>query len=231
MVMIPVNGKTAVMRDTDSNKGAAMKKQQPKKSPSQAGKTGGRQQEPGQDPAAAAAGEDSLAALKQENEALQRQVEELTRKNQELQEQVLRVRAEAENFRKRIQREKEEFARYAKEEFIREILPVKDNLERALEHGDTSDSRALLQGLQLVLDQFGSVFEKMGVCCFASLGKPFDPNYHEAMMQQESEEHEDNTVVAEHQKGYLYQDRLLRPAMVTVAKAKPKTAAAENKTE
>ncbi|MBW1645408.1 MAG: nucleotide exchange factor GrpE [Deltaproteobacteria bacterium] len=194
------------------------KKNQTKESPAPAGKNKNK---------AAAnvkkqekAEEVSLTALLEEKEALQQEVEKLRRENQQLQEQVLRVRAEAENFRKRIQREKEDFARYAKEEFIREILPVKDNLERALEHGEACDSQAILKGVHMVLDQFGSIFEKMGVCCFDSLGKPFDPNFHEAMMQQETDEYDDNTVIAEHQKGYLYQDRLLRPAMVTVAKAK-----------
>ena len=220
-MMIPVESKTSKQKNKRSDTGDGMSTQQqsPKLSTngSDSGKGKGSQN---------AAGETELNEKKEE---LQRKLQQALAENQELKEQILRVRAEAENFRKRIQREKEDFVRYAKEDFIREILPVKDNLERALEHGATNDNpQALLAGLKMVLEQFSSVFGKMGVRSFDSLGKPFDPSFHEAMMQQESAEHEPNTVIAEHQKGYLYHDRLLRPAMVTVAKAKEKT---ENKSE
>ncbi|MCK5680513.1 nucleotide exchange factor GrpE, partial [bacterium] len=119
------------------------------------------------------------------------------------------------------QREKDEFARFAREGFVRDLLPVKDNLERALLHaGD--DPQTIVEGVKLTLEQFASTFKAMGVECVECQGKAFDPEFHEAMNQIESDEHEPNTVVGELQKGYQLNGRLLRPAMVTVTKLKPK---------
>ena len=169
-----------------------------------------------------------LEELVQENERLKEENTQLQQEKKALQERTLRLQADGENFRKRINREKEEFSRYAKEEFIREILPIKDNLERALEHGGGEDNpQAIIEGINLILEQFSSIFEKMGVVCLTCHGEKFDPNFHEAMMHQESADHEPNTVIAEHQKGYLYQGRLLRPALVTVSKARSKDREAE----
>jgi molecular chaperone GrpE len=135
----------------------------------------------------------------------------------------LRARADLENYRKRVQREKEDLSRFANENLLREILPVMDNLERALEHARQSDggNGGLLQGVELTLGQFQRVLDKFGVTPIRSLGEPFDPARHEALGQVESAEHPPNTVVQELQKGYLLNDRLLRPAMVMVAKAPP----------
>ncbi|MBN2809188.1 MAG: nucleotide exchange factor GrpE [Deltaproteobacteria bacterium] len=158
-------------------------------------------------------------AAKSEVEELRAEVDGLKKINTALQEQMLRVRAEAENFRKRMQREKDDFARFAREGFVRELLPVKDNLERALVHaGD--DPAVIVDGVKLILEQFESVFKAMGVECVECLGAPFDPAFHEAMTQVESDEHEPNTVVNELQRGYQLHGRLLRPALVAVAKAK-----------
>jgi molecular chaperone GrpE len=137
----------------------------------------------------------------------------------------LRARADLENYRKRAQREKEDLARFANENLLREILPVADNLERALEHarqGDSdSDSDGLLQGVAMTLGQLQRVIEKFGAIPVRSVGEPFDPARHEALGQVECAEHPPNTVVQELQRGYLLNDRLLRPAMVMVAKAPP----------
>ena len=164
-------------------------------------------------------GNDEIPEMKSEVEELEAEVEGLKKINASLQEQMLRVRAEAENFRKRMQREKDEFARFAREGFVRDLLPVKDNLERALIHaGD--DPATIVDGVKMTLEQFDSIFKAMGVECVESLGAPFDPAFHQAMTQVESDEHEPNTVVDELQRGYQLHGRLLRPAMVTVAKAK-----------
>ena len=164
-------------------------------------------------------GNDEIPAMNSEAEELKAEVDGLKKINASLEEQMLRVRAEAENFRKRMQREKDEFARFAREGFIRDLLPVKDSLERALIHaGD--DPTAIVDGIKLTLEQFDSIFKAMGVECVECLGSPFDPAFHEAMTQVESDEHEPNTVVNELQRGYQLHGRLLRPAMVTVAKAK-----------
>ncbi len=161
---------------------------------------------------------------KSETEELKAEVEELRKLNAALKDQMLRTQAEAENFRKRMRREKDEFARFAREGFVRDLLPVKDNLERALLHAN-EDPEAIVAGVKLTLEQFDSTFKTMGVECVECHGQAFDPELHEAMNQVESDEHEPNTVVGELQKGYQLNGRLLRPAMVTVAKAKTKAEA------
>ena len=162
---------------------------------------------------------DEIPEMKSEVEVLEAEIEGLKKINASLQEQMLRVRAEAENFRKRMRREKDDFARFAREGFVRDLLPVKDNLERALTHAE-DDSSTIVDGVKLTLEQFDSIFKTMGVECIECLGSPFDPAFHEAMTQIESAEHEPNTVIDELQRGYQLHGRLLRPAMVTVAKAK-----------
>ena len=147
----------------------------------------------------------------------EQELEDLRRENRVLREQVLRVRAEAENFRKRLQREKDDFVRFAREGFIRELLPVKDNLERALAHAE-QEPAGIVDGVRMTLEQFSSIFKNMGVEPVECVGQPFDPARHEAMTQVESSEHEPNCVVDELQKGYTLHGRLLRPAMVSVAK-------------
>lgn len=149
---------------------------------------------------------------------LRAEIDELKRQNQSLTEQMLRVRAEAENFRKRMQREKDDFARFAREGFIRDLLPVKDNLERAMSHAEEAPD-TIVDGVKMTLEQFDSILRNMGVEVIECVGCPFDPARHEAMTQMESDEHEPNTVMLELQRGYCLNDRLLRPSMVTVSKA------------
>jgi molecular chaperone GrpE len=173
-----------------------------------------------------AAANETEALPASEVELLKAEIEELRKLNDAQKEQMLRIQAEAENFRKRMQREKDEFARFAREGFVRDLLPVKDNLERALLHaGD--DPEGIVAGVQLILEQFDATFKTMGVECVECQGKVFDPEFHEAMNQIESDEHEPNTVVGELLKGYQLNGRLLRPAMVTVAKAKAKESKAK----
>jgi molecular chaperone GrpE len=144
---------------------------------------------------------------------------ELEAELSEAQEQVLRTAADAENFKKRLQREKEEQTRYANESFMRELLTVIDNLERALEHSGTEASQGgLVEGLTLTLKGFLDTLARFGCTQVEAIGKPFDPNFHEAVSQEESADHEPNTVLKELQKGYMLKERLLRPAMVLVSK-------------
>ena len=133
----------------------------------------------------------------------------------------LRAVADLDNYRKRAQREREDLAKYANENILRELVPVLDNLERAVEHarGEDPCSSSLMQGVEMTLSQFGRALEKFGVRPFSSLGEPFDPSRHEAMGQLESAEHAPNCVAQELQKGYMLNDRLLRPALVMVSKA------------
>jgi len=133
----------------------------------------------------------------------------------------LRERADLENFRRRAQREKEDLSRFANENIIREIIPVVDNLERAVAHArqEGGDNEGLLQGVEMTLSMFAKALDKFGVTPIKTIGEPFDPSRHEAIGQVESTEHAPNTVVHEMQKGYLLSSRLLRPAMVMLAKA------------
>jgi len=158
-----------------------------------------------------------------DREALLRHYRELEEKLQGAEEKVLRVAADAENFKKRLEREKQEYARYANEKFIRELLPVLDNLERALEHATAgANQEGLVQGLQMTIKAFTEALERFGCTVVEALGKSFDPNFHEAVCQEESTEHPANTVLRELQKGYMLNDRLLRPAMVAVARSPDK---------
>lgn len=151
--------------------------------------------------------------------------EELSREDQlcaEVQihkDQYLRTLAEMENLRKRTQREKEDLAKYANENILREVLPVIDNLERAVEHAEQAESsEGLLEGVQMTLEQFSQVLTRFGVKPLESLGQPFDPALHQAMGQLETDEYPANTVARQMQKGYQLNERLLRPAMVMIAK-------------
>lgn len=139
----------------------------------------------------------------------------------------LRARADLDNFRKRAQREKEDLLKFSNETILRELLPVIDNLERALQHAATDGEAGLLQGVELTLGQFGKVLDKFNVVAIEAVGELFDPARHEAMGQIESAEQPPNTVVQLLQKGYLLNDRLLRPAMVLIAKAPAAPAASE----
>ncbi|NOY13341.1 MAG: nucleotide exchange factor GrpE [Deltaproteobacteria bacterium] len=140
------------------------------------------------------------------------------------QEQYLRTLADMENLRKRTQREKEELAKFANETILREILPVIDNLERAVEHAEqAASSDGLLEGVQMTLEQFNQVLTRFGVQPFNSVGQPFDPALHQAMGQLETDTCPANAVAQEMQKGYQLNERLLRPAMVMIAKAPAST--------
>lgn len=134
----------------------------------------------------------------------------------------LRERADLENYRKRVQKEKEELLKYGNESLILEILPAIDNMERALEHASDETMAAIVEGIKMTHGMLQSTLKKFGVTPVQSgPGTAFDPAFHQAMTQVESAEQEPNTIVAEFQKGYLLNERLLRPALVSVA-ATPK---------
>jgi molecular chaperone GrpE len=134
-------------------------------------------------------------------------------------EKLLRERADLENFKKRTAREREESLRYGTEGLVRDLLPVIDNLERALQHADAGgNGEPLAEGVRLVLESLRGVLERHGVSQVPALGERFDPTRHEAMEQVESDDHDPNTVVREHQRGYMLHDRLVRAALVGVSK-------------
>lgn len=135
---------------------------------------------------------------------------------------LLRERAELENFKRRMQREKNESLRFASEPLLRDILPVIDNLERAVAHARGNEgSQALVEGVELVLRSLLDTIGRHGVSRVKAKGEAFDPSRHEAVAQVENTELAPNTVLDEHQSGYQLHDRLLRPAMVSVSKAAP----------
>ena len=127
--------------------------------------------------------------------------------------------ADFENYKKRAAREKEDWTKFANEDLIKAILPFIDNLERAVNHAQKiADTGVLVEGVRLTLQQLLQALNKFGLSSFESVGKPFDPAMHEAMLVVETDQHEPNQVVEEFQKGYLLNDRLLRPATVSVSK-------------
>ncbi len=145
--------------------------------------------------------------------------EALAKENYDL---LLRERAELENFKRRMQREKGESLRFASEPMLRDILLVIDNLERAVAHAKGSEgSQALIEGVELVLRSLLDTIGKHGVSRVKAKGEAFDPSLHEAVAQVENTEVAPNTVLDEHQSGYQLHDRLLRPAMVSVSKVPP----------
>lgn len=149
---------------------------------------------------------------------LEAQVATLTQEKKDTWEKFVRATADLDNFRKRTKRDIDDAKAETKTRVLKEMLPVADNLERALAHTE-SDASAVIDGVRLVLRQFTHALEKVDVTPVEADGKPFDPNQHEAIGQQESDE-PPGTVVTVLQKGYRLGDRLLRPAMVVVAKAK-----------
>ncbi|HEX6272718.1 MAG TPA: nucleotide exchange factor GrpE [Polyangiaceae bacterium] len=135
--------------------------------------------------------------------------------------QLLRVAADFDNYKKRARRELGDAVKVAREDLLRELLPVFDNLERASAHaGSATDTKALADGISMVQRQFLDVLGKLGIERIVSVGQPFDPAVHEAVQHLETDEFPPGAVATELQAGYRLGERVLRPAMVVVAKTK-----------
>ncbi|MEO3948094.1 nucleotide exchange factor GrpE [Gorillibacterium sp. CAU 1737] len=147
--------------------------------------------------------------------------ETIARLEKELQdtlERSLRAQADFDNFRRRTRQEKEDFAKYASSKVIGSLLPIMDNFERALDSSrETRDFDALLKGLEMTFRQLEQLFNQEGVQKMETVGHPFNPELHQAVMQVESDEYEEGIVVEEVMKGYTLGDKVLRPAMVKVS--------------
>ena len=154
-----------------------------------------------------------LSPLEQLNEKIRLKDEELA--NQK--DTFLREKAELENFKKRLTKEKEDFVQFANERLLKELIQIEDNLERALEVPNAT-LESLKEGVEMIQKQFTTFLKNQKAEPIEALGKPFDPNLHEVLNQQESEEHEENTVIQEYSKGYTLNGRILRPAKVVIAK-------------
>jgi molecular chaperone GrpE len=170
--------------------------------------------------------------MEEERKEKEKEIEELKKKLEEKEKEIkghhdrlLRLAADFENYKKRAAKEKEDWTKFANEDLIRAILPFLDNLERAVNHAQkVSDTGVLIEGVRLTLQQLLQALNKFGLSTFESVGRPFDPTVHEAMLVVETDQHEPNQVVEQFQKGYLLNNRLLRPATVSVSKAPEKEA-------
>jgi len=152
-----------------------------------------------------------------ERPMLEGEIERLSQELEQLREMYLRKLAEFDNFRKRTDREREEFQKIAGERLIKELLPVLDNFERALNHGGEGDPGAFRDGIQMISRQLWDLLEREGLKVIDPEGELFDPEQHEAVQRIEDPAHEPGRVVVVMAKGYALAGRLLRPAMVGVA--------------
>ena len=161
--------------------------------------------------------DDPMKALEAKFEAKEKEAEENY-------DRLLRLSAEFENYKKRSSREIEEFRKFANQSLIKEMLSVVDNLELAMNSTNSHEAidKDLLQGLEMTHREILKVFEKFNVNPIDAKGQPFDPTFHEAVMQEETNDYAKNTVINEMQRGYMIHDRLLRPSMVVVAKPREK---------
>ena len=164
--------------------------------------TAAEQADAGAQPTAAA--DEAVAAAQKERDAYK--------------EQFLRAVADFDNYRKRIERERRELSEYAAADVLLDLLPIIDNFERALQAPATGDTEAFKRGIELIHKQMLDLLRKRGVTHIDALGADFDPNVHQAVIHEPSEEHREGEVMEELQRGYKLGDRLLRPSMVKVAK-------------
>lgn len=165
-----------------------------------------------------------LSAMLEESTSRARETQERLK---ETHDRLLRVAAEFDNFKKRAAKEREDLQKFGIERLLKDFLPIADNLERALDHAEEHDLRQVIEGVKLVQKLLETTFAKHGVVSFSALGQMFDPNVHEALMQQESDA-PSGTVVSEMSRGYKLNERLVRPAAVVVARPRtPPTATPE----
>lgn len=156
----------------------------------------------------------------EEIEQLKARLDQKSQEAHDFMDKYLRTYAELENFKKRIAKDQADWIKYTNEGLIRELLTVMDNLMRAKAHSQPAPELSQwVAGVELTVKQFEEILAKFGVTAIKTLGLPFDPSVHQAMLQIVSKA-EEGTVVEEFQKGYLLHDRVLRPALVAVAKKK-----------
>jgi molecular chaperone GrpE len=161
---------------------------------------------------------------------LEKLQEEVRLKDEELLKQkdsFLREKAELENFKKRLTKEKDDFVQFANERLLKELVQIEDNLERAMETPNTT-LESLKEGVDMIQKQFTTFLKNQKVEPIEALKKTFDPNLHEVLTQQESDEHEEGTVIQEYSKGYTLNGRILRSAKVVISKKPAKEESAED---
>jgi len=153
-----------------------------------------------------------------DREVLVEKIDKLEKENVELSDRMLRTLAEFDNYRKRVAREKDDLLKYGAEKMALDMLLVADNFERALDQAKSAiDAAAVVKGIEMIFKQFLVTLEKFNIKSFDSIGQTFDPEKHEAMAQQSHTEFAENTIMAEFQKGYYLNDKLIRHARVVVS--------------
>ena len=164
--------------------------------------------------------EESKAEEKKELTPMEQLQEQIRLKDEEIANQkdtFLREKAELENFKKRLTKEKDDFVQFANERLLQELIQIEDNLERALEVPNAT-LESLKEGVEMIQKQFSTFLKNQKVEPIEAIGKPFDPTLHEVLNQQESEEHEENTVIEQYSRGYTLKGRILRPTKVVISK-------------
>lgn len=161
----------------------------------------------------------NVASLSDDLTKLETELQTLRQEKDELYNRMLRIQADFDNFRRRSRQEYEQACLYGGEELLKKILPVLDSLERAVDcfNEQNPENHSWQEGVQLTLRQFQNILSTEGLVAVESVNQPFDPQVHEAMMQETSTEVTEPIVVMELQKGYKYKDKLIRPALVKVA--------------
>ena len=150
------------------------------------------------------------------------ELEQAQQEAKDLRDEMLRMRAETDNLRKRLQKEKQDSVQFANERLIKQLIPIFENLDRALKAPDTN-VESLKEGVKLTSDQALALFKKENVEPILAVGEPFDPSVHEVLSQMESDDHEENTVIEEYSKGYIMNGRVLLPSRVVTSKKPAKT--------
>ncbi|AFH48801.1 Molecular chaperone GrpE [Ignavibacterium album JCM 16511] len=151
-------------------------------------------------------------------EELQKRIEELEKESNEWKEKFLRKAAEFENYKKRTENDQLNLLNYAAESFIKKILPIVDDFERSLEHiNDSNDYEKLKEGIQLIYNKLVKILDEQGVKKIEAVGKPFNVEFHEALMQREDPSVPPHTVLDELEKGYMYRDKVIRHSKVVVS--------------
>ena len=157
-----------------------------------------------------------------ENEGLEEELHKETKQPeeglQELNDKYLRLYAEFETYKRRVNKDKEELIKYGNEDLLNELLPIIDSLELALKHASDDVSDGIVQGVEITLKELNKTLEKFGLKPIEADGRHFDPSVHHAMTQVERDDVEDNTVVEEFRKGYMLKEKVLRPSLVAVSK-------------
>ncbi len=158
-------------------------------------------------------------ALQRELQELRQRLEERERQLQELTERLRHLQADFDNYKKRVEREREEFTRVVEDQFLLKILPIYDNLERAFRsYNHNNDKDSFIEGMERIFAQFSEFLKNEGVRPIEALGKPFDPLLHEALLSVETDQDPPNVVLEEFERGYLRAERVLRPSRVKVSR-------------